>query len=236
MIKYLGSKRVLIPHIKRIAQGLPGLRTACDHFAGTTRVGQDLKQMGLFVTSNDAARYSEVFGRCYIEADADSITISEIEDILGELSSLPPKPGYFTETFCVRSRFFRPENGMRIDAIRDRTEEMRLTEPVRSIVLTSLIEAADRVDSTTGLQMAYLKRWARRSYRPLELRVPELLPGTGRVFREDANALVGRLPEVDLLYLDPPYNQHSYFSNYHIWETLVRTDSPPVYRLLRGAG
>jgi adenine-specific DNA-methyltransferase len=34
---------------------------------------------------------------------------------------------------------------------------------------------------------------------------------------------------VDLLYLDPPYNQHSYFSNYHIWETLVRNDRPAVY-------
>ncbi len=31
------------------------------------------------------------------------------------------------------------------------------------------------------------------------------------------------------MYLDPPYNQHRYFTNYHIWETLVRWDSPEHY-------
>ena len=35
-----------------------------------------------------------------------------------------------------------------------------------------------------------------------------------------------RLPAVDLVYLDPPYNQHRYATNYHVWETLVRWDAP----------
>jgi len=229
MIKYLGSKRLLLPYIEGTVAALPAARSVCDLFAGTTRVGQALKRMALFVISNDTAAYSEVFGRCYIEADADAVDHSEVAGLLDQLASLPPRAGYFTETFCVRSRFFQPENGMRIDAIRDGIDEMHLEEPMRSIVLTSLIEAADRVDSTTGLQMAYLKEWAPRSYQDLELRVPEMTAGTGEVHCEDANELVRRLPEVDLLYLDPPYNQHSYFSNYHIWETLVRNDSPPVY-------
>jgi adenine-specific DNA-methyltransferase len=34
---------------------------------------------------------------------------------------------------------------------------------------------------------------------------------------------------VDLAYLDPPYNQHRYFTNYHIWETLVAWDAPEHY-------
>src|SRR4029077_13317773 len=34
---------------------------------------------------------------------------------------------------------------------------------------------------------------------------------------------------VDLAYLDPPYNQHSYLGNYHVWESLVRWDKPAVY-------
>jgi len=40
---------------------------------------------------------------------------------------------------------------------------------------------------------------------------------------------VDRLDRVDLMYLDPPYNQHRYFTNYHIWETLVRWDAPEYY-------
>ena len=229
MIKYLGSKRLLVGHIEAVVSALPGVRTACDLFAGTTRVGQALKRMGLQVISNDTAAYSEVFGRCYLEADARSVSVADLQEVLQHLASLPPREGYFTETFCIRSRFFQPANGRRIDAIREGIEEMALPEPLRSIVLTSLIEAADRVDSTTGLQMAYLKQWAPRSHQPLRLRVPELIPGTGEVFREDANALIRRLPPVDLLYLDPPYNQHSYFSNYHIWESLVRNDKPDTY-------
>ncbi len=30
-------------------------------------------------------------------------------------------------------------------------------------------------------------------------------------------------------YLDPPYNQHRYEANYHIWETLVAWDAPEHY-------
>jgi adenine-specific DNA-methyltransferase len=37
------------------------------------------------------------------------------------------------------------------------------------------------------------------------------------------------LETVDLAYLDPPYNQHRYFTNYHVWETLVRWDAPEYY-------
>jgi adenine-specific DNA-methyltransferase len=42
-------------------------------------------------------------------------------------------------------------------------------------------------------------------------------------------SVVDALPRVDLAYLDPPYNQHRYFTNYHVWETLVRWDSPEHY-------
>ena len=38
-----------------------------------------------------------------------------------------------------------------------------------------------------------------------------------------------RLLPADVAYLDPPYNQHSYLGNYHIWESLVRWDKPKVY-------
>src|SRR6185312_4191429 len=89
--------------------------------------------------------------------------------------------------------------------------------------------AADRVDSTTGLQMAYLKKWAPRAHNDLELRMPELLPGTGSSVHGDALSIVDTLPLVDLAYLDPPYNQHRYFTNYHVWESLVRWDKPPHY-------
>nr|MDQ4040635.1 DNA adenine methylase [Actinomycetota bacterium] len=68
MIKYLGSKRTLVPLIERVVGELP-VRTACDLFAGTTRVGQALRAAGLRVVSNDLASYSEAFAQAYIAAD-----------------------------------------------------------------------------------------------------------------------------------------------------------------------
>ncbi|MDE3070460.1 MAG: DNA adenine methylase [Acidobacteriota bacterium] len=228
MVKYIGSKRLLVPVIERLARRLP-ITTACDLFAGTTRVGQGLRRAGLTVHSNDLATYSEALGHAYIAA-GDSLDRGRLQDLLEHLRALPPEHGYFTETFCIRSRFFQPHNGGRIDAIRNEIERLALSALERGALLTSLMEAADRVDSTCGLQMAYLKRWAARSFNDLELREPRAVPGpAGTVTRLDANDLAGQLDGCDCAYLDPPYNQHSYYSNYHVWETLVRWDRPPHY-------
>jgi adenine-specific DNA-methyltransferase len=228
MIKYLGSKRRLVPVLARICEAA-GARTALDLFTGTTRVAQAFKQLGTHVTAVDTARYSEVFARCYIETDATVVDKDDLRDALAHLASVPGEPGYFTETFCRKSRFFQPFNGERIDAIRAVLAREYERSTLYPILLTSLIEAADRVDSTTGVQMAYVKDWAPRSYRPLELRTPELLVGRGRAVRADAVTTAATLGSFDLAYLDPPYNQHRYFTNYHVWETVVAWDAPTHY-------
>lgn len=233
LIKYLGSKRLLLPHLRTVIRALPGLRSVADLFAGTTRVGQLCKQEGLFVVSNDLAGYAEALGRTYIQADARRVDHEHLVRLLGELGALSPAPGYVTRTFCEESRYFQPANGARIDAIRAGIDRLAASAEERAILLTSLLEAADRVDSTTGLQMAYLKQWAPRSFAPLTLRLPALLPGPGLALRQDANQLARALDAVDLAYLDPPYNQHSYFANYHVWETIYRGDQPPAYGVAR---
>ncbi len=227
MIKYLGSKRRLAPTLADLAEAA-GARTAVDLFTGTTRVAQVWKQRGITVTAADAADYSLVLAQCFIAMDSEQIDHEELRRILERLDRLPGRDGYVTETFCRQSRFFQEHNGRRIDAIRDAIEDYRDTSWY-PILLTSLMLAADRVDSTTGLQMAYLKNWAPRSSRPLTLMAPPLLPGAGAAVQGDALAVAQSLPHVDLAYLDPPYNQHRYESNYHIWNTLIRWDSPEHY-------
>ncbi len=69
MIKYLGSKRRLVPVLARICQA-SGARTALDLFTGTTRVAQAFKAQGVHVTAVDSARYAHTFARTYIETDA----------------------------------------------------------------------------------------------------------------------------------------------------------------------
>jgi adenine-specific DNA-methyltransferase len=236
VIKYIGSKRTLVPRILAYAKAIrerTGATSCCDMFTGTTRVAQALKHAHFQVTANDLASYSEILAIAYVEADGDLHRGPLTAAKLGHLNALPGRDGYFTQTFCADSRYFQPGNGRRIDAIREEIERIADDRVERAILLTSLLEAADRVDSTTGLQMAYLKEWAPRSFNAMELRMPLLIPGAGTALREDANALVAAMAPVDIAYLDPPYNQHSYFSNYHIWETLVRNDTPESYGVAR---
>src|SRR5580692_6592417 len=232
MIKYLGSKRRLVPVLTRICQA-SGATTALDLFTGTTRVAQAFKAQGVHVTAVDSARYAHTFARTYIEADAATSDSGALRAAVAHLNALPGKEGYVTETFSRQARFFQPHNAMRIDAARDAIDSEYAGSPLFPLLLTSLIEAADRVDSTTGLQMAYVKQWAPRSAKPLELRVPELLDGPGRAIQGDAVELAPTLGHFDLAYLDPPYNQHRYFTNYHVWETLVAWDAPEAYGVAR---
>jgi adenine-specific DNA-methyltransferase len=232
VIKYLGSKRRLVPALTELARA-SGAATALDLFTGTTRVAQAWKRAGVEVTAVDSARFAHVLARCYVATDpaAEPGFLGRVAEAVDRLNALSGRPGYVTATFCEASRYFRPENGERIDAIRDAIELDYADSPLWPVLVTSLLEAADRVDSTTGLQMAYLKQWAPRAHRPLELRVPDLVPGPGRAVLGDACALAGSpaLGRVDLAYLDPPYNQHRYDANYHVWDTIVAWDAPSHY-------
>lgn len=233
MIKYLGSKRLLMPLIESAVDGLgfgAGARVV-DLFSGTSRVGQALKRKGYVVCANDRNAYAHVLARCYVEADRDAF-VGAARALVDEMNALPGRAGWFTKTYCEDARFFQPKNGARIEAIREAIEQKHLEPVLKAVMLTSLMEAADRVDSTVGVHMAYLKSWARRSFNDLELRVPELIPAPQgapcRATCLDAVDAAG-VVEADVVYLDPPYNHHSYLSNYHIWETLVEWDHPEVY-------
>ena len=71
MIKYLGSKRRLVPALAALAAA-SGARTALDLFCGTTRVSQAFKGAGLATTAVDRARCAHVLARCYVATDPSS--------------------------------------------------------------------------------------------------------------------------------------------------------------------
>ena len=232
MIKYIGSKRALLdPITAAVREVLPDGGHVCDLFSGSARVGHALKGAGFRVWSNDHNAYAHALATAYVAADRDRWK-DAAANVLADLAATAPSPGWFTRAFCEDARYFTPENGARIDAMRDRIEAMGLEPELRAIALVSLMEAADRVDSTAGLQMAYMKSWAPRALKPLELRMPALHPavasGPCRATQADALETAAAF-DGDLVYLDPPYNQHSYLGNYHVWESLILWDRPETY-------
>lgn len=234
MIKYIGSKRLLVARIlQAIGAAAPPGATVLDLFSGTARVGTALKAAGYRTIANDHNAYAHAIATCYVQADAERWA-EPARRILADLQSLPPRAGWFTATYCEQARYFHPDNGARIEAMREAIAAMGAEPELEAILLTSLLEAADRVDSTAGLQMAYMKAWAPRALQPVQLRLPALLPrpaaGACQALCGEAEA-VAAAADCDLAYLDPPYNQHSYLRNYHVWETLVRWDQPEVYGL-----
>jgi len=234
VVKYLGSKRTLVASIVDAVGRTSRVVSVLDFFSGTSRVGHALKRAGYRVIANDHNAYAHMLAKCYVVADRDEL-LNDVEVLVAEFNTLARKatePGWFTRDYCERSRYFHPDNGPRIEAVRNAIAAKSLPPDLEAVMLTSLLEAADRVDSTTGVQMAYLKQWAARAHNMLELRVPDMLPrsphGKGEAHCLDALEAVERL-EADVAYIDPPYNQHSYLGNYHVWETLVRWDEPEVY-------
>lgn len=134
MIKHLGSKRTLLPTILGVIEQLPGTRpgtprTVIDLFSGTSRVGHALKGAGYRVLANDHNQYAYTLARCYVEADRDDV-LHDAEHLIAEFNRMPGQPGYFTESFCVKSRFFQPKNGARIDAIREAIAARQLPPPL----------------------------------------------------------------------------------------------------------
>jgi len=166
-----------------------------------------------------------------VQADAERWSL-RAQKLLAELSHLPPAPGWFTHTYAHEARYLHPVNAARLEAMREAIRRLDPEPELAAILLVALLQAADRVDSTAGHQMSFMRDWAPRALKPLELRLPELLPrpasGPCSALCLDAVELAPMV-ECDVVYLDPPYDQHAYLSNYHLWETLVRWDQPETY-------
>src|ERR1035441_5211294 len=81
VIKYLGSKRRLVPALTEMAVA-SGAVTALDLFTGTTRVAQALKRLGIHTTAVDSSRAAHVLAQCYVATDPNQTQsfLSEVSD------------------------------------------------------------------------------------------------------------------------------------------------------------
>ncbi len=246
-IKYAGSKLKIIPHILQLAKKVEA-KTFLDGFSGTTRVSQAFAKSGYKVICNDIAVWSEVFGSCYL---LNNKRPSEYQPLIDHLNSLLPIDGWFTQHYggfpndgnaVQQDGLKKPwqiHNTRKLDAIRQEIETLNLGFIDKAVALTSLVLALDKVDSSLGHFVSYLKDWSPRSYKELVLEVPSIFisPEEHQVFQGDIFDLLPRI-SVDLAYFDPPYGSNNskmppsrvrYTSYYHVWTSIIKNDKPDLF-------
>jgi adenine-specific DNA-methyltransferase len=242
-MRYIGNKTRLLPFILRTLErsGI-GVGTVHDAFAGTASVSRALKEKGWRVHSSDLLMSSYVFQRAYVVAETADPSLGDMANDLGALAS---RDGFISEHFAPGIRaggggrmYFTSENAGRIDAAREELEIWRgarsISEDSYYLLLAAIIEGADRVANTAGVYASYMKRWQPNARRRFEI-VPEI-PIKGNQPADatlmDATEAAKAIGEVDLLYIDPPYNSRQYVAYYHIPEILARgwADGLPAIR------
>ena len=223
-----------------------------DAFSGSGVVSRFFKAHAELLVSNDLQGYAAVTGRCYLR-NRGTVDFAELERVVAELNArvdeeLLPR-GFIEDLYSPADEsritredrvFYTKRNARRLDNYR------RLIDTVpydmRDMLLGPLLSRASVHANTAGVFKGFYKDRHTRVGRfggsggdalvrimgEIRLDVPVLsrFECEYDVLQEDANTAARRLKDLDLVYVDPPYNQHPYGSNYFMLDLLVRYERP----------
>lgn len=246
-INYAGSKLKLLPQILSLCDGL-NIEVVLDGFSGSTRVSQAFAQLDYSVIAGDRSVWSYIIGNCYLKNKKPR---NEYFELIDHLNATAGYDGWFTEHYggldfqgsAVQldgtKKPWQVKNTRKLDGVRTEIDNLNLDEHTKSVALTALILAMDKVDSTLGHFISYLKMWSPRSDNDLKLEVPRLFINEkeNRVLKGDIFQILNKV-DCDLAYFDPPYGSNNakvppsrvrYSSYYHIWTTIIENDQPPLF-------
>ncbi len=255
LITYIGNKRSLLPFlagpIERVKRRIGARRMVCaDLFAGSGVVARYLKQHSSLLLVNDLEAYSRVTNACYL-SNRSEVNLRDVAQAMDEVRvciQADWRPGFITELYAPQDEsnittcdrvFYSRRNATYLDAARRAIG--RLPTETQKYLLAPLVAKASVHANTSGVFKGFYKNKDGigqfggsgrdalvRILGEIELALPVLsrFECAMELYQDDANALVDRIPEVDLAYLDPPYNQHPYGSNYFMLNLLVDYQRP----------
>ncbi len=252
-MNYIGRKYSLLGFLEEGIATLvdPEAKRMFDIFAGTGTVGWHFKQLGYTVVANDIQHYAYVLNRAYVGLNRPpafrklrqlvepGTSPRGLFDIASAVDTIRNRRGFVFRNYCPggwaepKRFYFSDENGKRCDGIRQQIESWYLDGILKEseyyYLLASLIVAMDRVANTASVYAAYLKRLKASARRPVTLKAIPTTGGNGRhvVYHRKGSEIVGKVA-CDILYMDPPYNQRQYCTNYHVLETIAAYDNPKL--------
>jgi adenine-specific DNA-methyltransferase len=223
-----------------------------DAFSGSGVVSRFLKAHAGLLVSNDLEDYAAVTARCYL-ANRSAVDLAAVGEVVADLNARVDRddsgPGFIEELYSPRDEacitredrvFYTKANARRLDNYRRLVE----TAPreMRDLLLGPLLSEASVHANTAGVfKVFYKNRHTQvgqyggsgsdalvRILGEIRLETPVLsrFECECEVLQEDANAAARRLKGLDLAYIDPPYNQHPYGSNYFMLNLLVHYQRP----------
>ena len=223
-----------------------------DAFSGSGIVSRLFKSHAELVLSNDLEPYAAAISRCFLSnrGEIDLESLSEIAAELNDKVEDAPYPrGFIEELYSPRDEsritradrvFYTRSNARRLDNYRRMIDE--LPPRTRGLLLGPLLSEASIHANTAGVFKGFYKDRDTKVGRfggsgsdalsRIRGRIVMSAPVLSsfecdcRVTQEDANAVALRLRDLDLAYLDPPYNQHPYGSNYFMLNLLLRYERP----------
>lgn len=223
--RYTGSKKALLEDIyESITPYLKGRVVFADLFAGTGVVSAFMLGKGMDVIVNDFLQSNYVAYQAWFGKG--NFSQKKIEKIITEFNSLDGnklKENYFSQIY--KEKYFSASDARKIGYIRDELEKIKLTKREKSILLTSLMYATDKIANTVGHFEHFLSK--KPKDKGVILRLPKInsFSGNATLYKIDSNKLVRKIV-CDIAYIDPPYNARQYVNFYHVLENLVQWDKP----------
>jgi adenine-specific DNA-methyltransferase len=231
-----------------------------DAFAGSGIVSRYLKRHAERLVVNDIETFAVVAGRCFLRnvSAIDQGRLAGLFDSLNaEVDRRGDRGGFIQELYSPRDEgritaadrvFFTRENAARLDNYRRLLGEVPPDE--RELLLGPLLAEASVHANTSGVFKGFYKDRATgvgkfggtngdalariRGRITLEPPVLSRFECDVEVCQDDANEVARRLRGLDLAYLDPPYNQHPYGSNYFMLNLLVEYRRPKTVSAVSG--
>ncbi len=255
IITYLGNKRSLLQFISsgieqvKTRLGKSQL-SCCDLFAGSGVVSRLLKQHASVIYSNDLESYSSCINRCYL-SNSSELSLTELSDMLHQLKeniTQEWQAGLITELYAAADDtdiqagerlFYTRRNAIYIDTARQLIAKLPVEK--RHFFLAPLLYAASVHNNTSGVFKGFYKNRQgigqfggegrnalSRITKDIELALPVFSSFDCDVHLSQLESLdaVRQLPEIDFCYMDPPYNQHPYGSNYFMLNLIVENQRP----------
>lgn len=241
-MRFIGNKELITKDIENLLEAKNLLNKKLvffDAFCGTGAVADYFKD-SFDLKINDMIYWSTLYSRGRIQSENCRFELLGFCPFEYLNSSEEFIEGFFYNNYSpARSdrMYFTAENAGRIDFFRSTIEqwknENRLTEDEFAYLLASLIESISYISNTAGVYGAFLKHWDSRAHKKLELfRVASKNKASVslQVYNAKIEDIIEKV-ECDILYLDPPYTQNQYGTQYHILETLVLNDNPSISKI-----